>query len=328
MKGAKKIKEKSENMFSISTFNEMRERGLQSEDGDYYSSSSSDSAEISNNSINEQKEKKRRPIKNGGNKKQNSKNTSNNEEDDTNISKTTKERTSVEETDNKIPYEFTWNEGGEHVFVTGTFGNWTEHHKMKKDPKDSIFKCRIVLSKQKYLYKFIVDNIWKYSNNLPNEKDDKGNTNNFVDLTNYTSDKKTEKTKKKIVKKKEEKNEEEIKPKKKRKHRYGNIIPPKDELNEDAPKLQDQYLNPFNLNYFTNQDFIGRKGYLNYYKHESSTEEKSVKTLLYSPHVNLKHTLTLCEDKVNLMEMGFSNRFRNKACTIVYYSRGVGKDKK
>ena len=335
-KKAKKTEKETGNMISsISVFNEMRERGLQSEDGDYYSSSSSESE--TNNNINEKNEsfsstpkaKKKTSIKKTTKKKPPSKNTSNNEEELTsgNLSKATKDRTSMEETENKIPYEFYWNEGGVQVSVTGTFGNWSEYFSMTKDPKDQIFKCTVNLTKKKHLYKFIVDNVWKYTNKQPFEKDDKGNTNNFVDLTNYVPQIDNKKSKKKIVKKKKVENKkEDVKIKKKGKISYGNTIPSKDELNEDAPKLQDQYLDPFNLNYFTNQDFIGRKEYLKYHKHESNTEEKSVKTLLYSPHVNLKHTLTLCEDKVSLMEMGFSNRFRNKACTMVYYSRGVEKN--
>ena len=330
-KKTKKTEDTGNMISSISIFNEMRERGLQSEDGDYYSSSSSESE---NNDIDEsfsttQTNNKRASIKKPANKKANLKNTTNNEEELTsgNLSKATKDRTSIEETENKVPYEFKWDEGGEKVSVTGTFGNWSEYFPMTKDPKDQIFKCVVNLTKKKHLYKFIVDNVWRYTGKQPFEKDDKGNTNNFVDLTNYVSEINNKKPRKKTVKiKKAEKKDEEIKTKKKSKRSYGNTIPSKDELNEDAPKLQDQYLDPFNLNYFTNQDFIGRKEYLKYHKHESNTEEKSVKTLLYSPHVNLKHTLTLCEDKVNLMEMGFSNRFRNKACTMVYYSRGVEKN--
>ena len=339
MKKSKKNEKETGNMISsISVFNEMRERGLQSEDGDYYSSSSSESEnndEKNESFSSEPKAKKKNSVKKTTKKKQSTKNTknttNNNEEEITsgNLSKATKDRTSMEENENKVAYEFHWNEGGEKVSVTGTFGNWSEYFSMNKDPKDQIFKCIVNLTKKKHLYKFIVDNVWKYTKNQPFEKDDKGNTNNFVDLTNYVSENNNNKTsKKKIVKKKkvENKKSEDVKIKKKGKISYGNNIPSKDELNEDAPKLQDQYLDPFNLNYFTNQDFIGRKEYLKYHKHESNTEEKSVKTLLYSPHVNLKHTLTLCEDKVSLMEMGFSNRFRNKACTMVYYSRGVEKN--
>ena len=195
---------------SISVFNEMRERGLQSEDGDYYSSSSSESE--TNNNINEKNEsfsstpkaKKKTSIKKTTKKKPPSKNTSNNEEELTsgNLSKATKDRTSMEETENKIPYEFFWNEGGVKVSVTGTFGNWSEYFSMTKDPKDQIFKCTVNLTKKKHLYKFIVDNVWKYTNKQPFEKDDKGNTNNFVDLTNYVPQIDNKKSKKKIVKKK------------------------------------------------------------------------------------------------------------------------------
>ena len=98
------------------------------------------------------------------------------------------------------------------------------------------------------------------------------------------------------------------------------LFPTKDELNTEAPITQELYLKSFYINEATNQDKIGNKLFLNDFNTESYTEEKSYRNLLFSPHVNLNHTMNFCDNK-DILQVGLSYRFRNKDCTLVYYSR-------
>ena len=223
----------------------------------------------------------------------------------------------------EIPYTFVWEEGGKEVKITGTFGKWTKFYEMKYFPEEKKFKCTINLPKEKHEYKFIVDGVWKFSKNLPLIKDNKNNTNNFVDLTNYEPAEVSQKSnnklkeKKKVIKKKKTKKKKIIRKKKDR--GYGLEYPTKDVLNSEAPVIQQDYLETFLIDSHTNQNFIGRSKYFDFKTTEPFTEEKSYKTLLLGPHININHSLK-CVGKKNLLEMGINFRFRDKNCTLVYYS--------
>ena len=229
----------------------------------------------------------------------------------------------------EVPYTFTWDEGGKEIKITGTFAKWSTFYEMKYDPEEKRFKCVINLPREKHEYKFIVDGIWKYSRKQETKKDDKNNTNNFLDLTNYFPEKKNKKiiikdTNEVKEKKKHKKSEKKsIKKKKiikkKRDRGYGLVYPNKDALNSEAPMVQQDYRENFLIDTHTNQNFIGRSKYLNYKITEPFTEEKSYKTLMIGPHININHCLK-CIGRKNLLEMGINFRFRDKNCTLVYYS--------
>ena len=219
---------------------------------------------------------------------------------------------------NYIEYTFIWKEGGNTVKLVGSFNNWKEQLVMDRDPIDKNFKYKLKLKKDKYEYKFVVDNTWKYSKQQKMKSDGKGNTNNYIDLSDYKLSKKNiRKTKKKKKKIKKEKKEE---PEKAKEDSFGLIYPKNEELNTEAPNAQELYLNSFYINDATNQKNVGEKKFYKYVNRESYTEEKSYRNLLYSPHVNLNHTLTLCGQK-QILQTGLTYRFRNKDCTMVYYSR-------
>ena len=219
---------------------------------------------------------------------------------------------------NYIEYTFIWKEGGNTVKLVGSFNNWKEQLVMDRDPIDKNFKYKLKLKKDKYEYKFVVDNTWKYSKQQKMKSDGKGNTNNYIDLSDYKLSKKNiRKTKKKKKKIKKEKKEESEKAKE---DSFGLIYPKNEELNTEAPNAQELYLNSFYINDATNQKNVGEKKFYKYVNRESYTEEKSYRNLLYSPHVNLNHTLTLCGQK-QILQTGLTYRFRNKDCTMVYYSR-------
>ena len=223
---------------------------------------------------------------------------------------------------NYVDYTFVWKEGGTLVKIVGSFNKWKEQIVMDKDPLDNSFKYKLRLKRDKYEYKFIVDNVWKCSRQQAVKADERGNANNFIDLTNYKLSKnniknsKTKKKKKKVKKIKKEEKEE----KKEKDDNFTVELPKKEELNSEAPATQELYLNSFKINNPTNQKNVGEPQYYKYNNRESFTEEKSYKNLLYSPHVNLNHTLTFCEKK-QILQVGLTYRFRNKDCTTIYYSR-------
>jgi len=64
---------------------------------------------------------------------------------------------------NLVEYTFFWREGGNTVKLVGTFNNWKEQLLMEKDPVENVFKYKLKLKRDKYEYKFIVDNVWKFS---------------------------------------------------------------------------------------------------------------------------------------------------------------------
>lgn len=217
----------------------------------------------------------------------------------------------------KVEYTFIWEEKCNLAKVIGSFNNWKDQLLMTYDPKDNLYKYKIELKRDKYEYKFIIDNAWKFSSHQQTKNDGKGNINNFIDLTNYkinTNNAQTTKKVKKIKKKKKKiKKIEKV-------ESYGVLFPTKDELNTEAPITQELYLKSFYINEATNQDKIGNKLFLNDFNTESYTEEKSYRNLLFSPHVNLNHTMNFCDNK-DILQVGLSYRFRNKDCTLVYYSR-------
>ena len=229
---------------------------------------------------------------------------------------TTKENYDSNNT-SEILYTFIWDEGGKNVKVTGSFVNWSTSFDMKYYPEEKVFKYSHLLTKEKHSYKFIVDGIWKCNQKQPMIKDNSNNTNNYIDLSNYILPKKVEKEK--TTKKKPKKKKEKKIIKKKFEEGYDIKFPSKDDLNIEAPVVKEDYLETFLIDSHTNQNFIGRSLYLNFKTNEPFTEEKSYKELLLAPHIIINHSLKSV-NKLDLLETGMNFRFRDKNCTLVYYS--------
>ena len=91
-----------------------------------------------------------------------------------------------EKKDDRIPFKFEWKEGGNKVTITGSFlTNWTVYIDMVKNPETGFFEFNVNLTREVHQFKFIVDNVWKCSNNYPILNDGSGNFNNVIDLTNF-----------------------------------------------------------------------------------------------------------------------------------------------
>lgn len=82
----------------------------------------------------------------------------------------------------QFPHTFTWDDGGNEVYLSGTFCNWEKNHKMTKINQKE-FKIKIDLPDKGVIqYKFFVDGVWRYTDNEPICTDGKGNINNILDI--------------------------------------------------------------------------------------------------------------------------------------------------
>ena len=110
-----------------------------------------------------------------------------------------------EEIKNEINTEFFWDEGGNSIFLTGSFCQWKDFYLMEKKD-NNIFYKNLMLPPGFHQYKFKVDNNWAYSKKQPKFEDSSGNVNNFIDTTNYEIKKEIKKTKSEKSPKKKSKN--------------------------------------------------------------------------------------------------------------------------
>ncbi|KAM3128312.1 hypothetical protein pb186bvf_019609 [Paramecium bursaria] len=75
---------------------------------------------------------------------------------------------------------FKWNQGGQKVFVVGTFTQWKQSIQLQKD-KQGEFSIVLPLEKGVHQYKFIVDGDWRFAPEDPTCTDEQGNINNVID---------------------------------------------------------------------------------------------------------------------------------------------------
>ena len=227
-------------------------------------------------------------------------------------------------------YTFTWEEGGNEVKLIGSFSDWKNSFIMKKDMKDNVFKISLPLNNEIYTYKYIVDGEWKYSQKQPIKKDNQGNINNILDLTNFflnlsSSQKKTEEnkilSKKKINKKKGSKfsNKKSLKKLKKGNddfHKENN-----DTKMFTEPRKNNVIGNPFNINNESKQYKIGNERYYGFAQSNFFSSQKSYLKISGYRHNILEHILLPKNNKENYdIKIGLSQRYRGKATTIIYYN--------
>jgi hypothetical protein len=113
---------------------------------------------------------------------------------------------------NEINTEFFWDEGGNSIYLTGSFCEWKDFFLMEKN-EEGIYYKNLMLPPGFHQYKFKVDNNWAYSKKQPKFEDSSGNVNNFIDTTNFKIKKEikkssSEKSPKKKVKMVKSQNEE------------------------------------------------------------------------------------------------------------------------
>ena len=220
-------------------------------------------------------------------------------EEDKNIKKYSEKNVKME-----VETKYEWDEGGDLVYLTGSFCDWKDFYKMRKDD-EGIFRTSLLLPVGFHQYKFKVDENWEYSKKQPKIIDN-GNINNFIDTTNYKKEnenkkeiknkeievenikiEKKSKSKSKSKSKKKSKNKEKPKKEKKKKrlsithsinflnsqNNYTSYYPLKSELNKKPLSLPGLYKTLFILN----EDCTTKKE--RKYSHVSHNKSfKSIKT--------------------------------------------------
>ena len=148
----------------------------------------------------------------------------------------------------RIPVSFEWESGGNNVYLTGNFCNWNQFFLMEKNANGK-YSLILNLNKGFIQYKFKVDNEWKYNEKYPTIIDH-GNKNNYIDTTNWeivaekseeTTNSNTELSLLPIEHKNvniEFQNAQ---------NNYCNYIPKKNEMNEHAHKVPEEYKYKKNL---------------------------------------------------------------------------------
>jgi hypothetical protein len=200
--------------------------------------------------------------------------------EDTNIETNTKP---VENT--KFSTLFEWKEGGNVVYLTGSFSNWSQWFVMTRNEKTNNFELSLDLPRAVHQYKFIVDNVWRFSKHHPTCNDGKGNINNIIDTTILinTSTTTTPKTETSVENTVFDKTQQ----KKNLLTDYSEYIPKKNELNTDAPFVPHHYAENFDIDHFTRMEHIGNVSFLNFSDRNHFSENNSFKSISIHPHVNL-----------------------------------------
>ena len=90
------------------------------------------------------------------------------------IQKNNNENENSDNISNEIRTEFYWDEGGNTIYITGSFCNWEKFLIMEKNEK-GIYTKTLMLPPGFYQYKFKVDDNWAYSKKQPKFEDNNGN---------------------------------------------------------------------------------------------------------------------------------------------------------
>ena len=116
----------------------------------------------------------------------------------------------------EIDTKFEWDEGGNVVYVTGSFCEWNKFYLMNKNDEGK-YSITIPLPRGFHQYKFKVDDVWTYSKKQP-KFEDNGNVNNCIDTTDYDEyDNLKEEKKEEVLKVEKPVEKEKSKPKMKEK---------------------------------------------------------------------------------------------------------------
>ena len=253
---------------------------------------------------------------------------------------------------NEIRTEFYWDEGGNNIYITGSFCNWEKFLMMEKNEK-GIYTIALMLPPGFYQYKFKVDDNWAYSKKQPKFEDNNGNVNNFIDTTHYENlnqNKNEEKKETKVKSNKSNKDPKKIKEEKQKKEKrkssnssigiinnsnYSTYIPLKGELSTKPLSLPGLYKTHYILNEKKNKKIKERKfSQIEYVDHTNNSIRSSTHNLssskyfvnndpyvgfqnLYHIHSNHLHSKENVDSKNAVTSI--ITRYRAKFSTFIYY---------
>ncbi|RQM16519.1 hypothetical protein KXD40_006126 [Peronospora effusa] len=183
-----------------------------------------------------------------------------------------------------VPMVFKWEHGGRNVFITGTFNGWDKQCPMHRSGNDFTYIAN--LTRGKHMYKFVVDDDWRFAPDQLTMADVEGNVNNYVDVSEFAPlsdfDGKN---------KLQEDDEDPENP-------YSRYIPEIDEYTKEPPPLP-PHLRHIILN--------------------KAPPTVDGRLLPVPQHVALNH-LYCTAIKDGMMVLGITNRYKQKFVTTVYYS--------
>ncbi|CAH6721188.1 SNF1 protein kinase subunit beta-3 [[Candida] jaroonii] len=81
-----------------------------------------------------------------------------------------------------VPVEIRWTQGGEKVYVTGSFTGWRKMIGLARQP-DNTFLITLGLPIGTHRFRFVIDNELRFSDYLPTATDQMGNFVNYVEVT-------------------------------------------------------------------------------------------------------------------------------------------------
>ena len=199
----------------------------------------------------------------------------------------------------KIPTIFEWKEGGKNVLITGSFCNWAHQFAMNKNNNNNNFELLLYLPKGIFQFKFIVDGNWNCSNYYEIVFDENNNANNQIDNTKIMNDK-INKNKKnnsnvsfnnnKIKTRSSSKNISNVEYNKKN---YGNYFP--NSYNFKIPILPSFFNYKMNVNFNTNQNFLGNSKFLNV-NDEKNLYSYDYKNITIPKHIFINHLFMNCNN--------------------------------
>ncbi|GAA5812228.1 hypothetical protein MFLAVUS_005678 [Mucor flavus] len=193
-----------------------------------------------------------------------------------------------------VPTIITWTQGGNNVYVTGTFNGWKQKIKLVKSTHD--FSAVLDLPPGTHRLKFIVDDEWKCSNDMETATDPDGNLVNYLQVMDESD---------------EESEADEFDSDSKK---YSNIIPP--ELLQLSANMEEEKKSEWEKKQPQPPTLPPHleKVLLN-----SSTVSEEDNSVLVEPnHVTLNH-LYACSIKDNVMALATTSRYRKKYVTTMYY---------
>ena len=241
----------------------------------------------------------------------------------------------------EISTEFYWDEGGNTVYITGSFCDWKEFFLMEEKSK-GVFKKTIMLLPGFYQYKFKVDNNWAYSKKQPKFEDNNGNVNNFIDTTqiNLETNKNEVEVEIKETTLKEKNKKDNINIKRKSSNsslgllnniEYSTYIPLKGEFNIKPLSLPGLYKTHYILNEKKNKVIKERKFSQIEYVDQTNNSIRSLSNSkylennelyvgfqnLYHIHSNHLHSKKIVDSKNTITSI--ITRYRAKYSTFIYY---------
>eukprot|EP00920_Eleutheroschizon_duboscqi_P035040 GHVT01084341.1.p1 GENE.GHVT01084341.1~~GHVT01084341.1.p1 ORF type:complete len:378 (+),score=28.13 GHVT01084341.1:2547-3680(+) len=92
---------------------------------------------------------------------------------------------SPDDGDELIPCLFSWSHGGHNVYLTGSFNEWSVENKIRLVRSGHEFSAVQMLLRGVHLYKFIVDDQWKFAPDQATQTDEHGNVNNILNISNF-----------------------------------------------------------------------------------------------------------------------------------------------